>query len=457
LEVSTGRDDIIAAAAERAQKSGRLRATVIVALAVYASALGGSLLLDLRAPILDGVPFCLGAAIFLCFYTPPGPRTARLAEGLQAALIILALGLSLACLSYLCAAANLPLRDREMIWIDRHLGFDWLQVVSSLDTYPWILMVFDGAYATFTGQLVVTVLVLLVAKRRRDLDRFFITFVCASLIAEIASVLVPTLGPMPVLADHVKFVHLPTLGRTTADIVLALRQSTLKTIDLAAVDGIISFPSLHAAVAVLVPFALRWNRPLFWPVAMLNALMLVSAIPSGNHYLIDMIGGVAVAGLGILCGRSLQEWLEKRLEATKQRRLRLGAGSPRPAAAFAGVPGRLGREIEQPVPAHDGAGAHAVRARLGWIDRDLEQLGPALRDDLPIERREDAGARAAGGAQHRLQYLPAIIGREHIEHAAELHLHISLPAAHAEFPIEQIAELHPAARAGRARPRQPAL
>jgi membrane-associated phospholipid phosphatase len=283
-----------------------------------------------------------------------------------------------------------------MIRIDRHLGFDWLQAMSSLDNYPGVLMVLDGAYATFTGQLVVTVLVLLVAKRKRDLDRFFITFVCASLIAEMASVLVPTLGPMPVLADHVKFAHLPTLGRTTADIVLALRQGTLKTIDLAAVDGIISFPSLHAAVAVLVPFALRWNRPLFWPVALLNALMLVSAIPSGNHYLIDIIGGVAVAGLGILCGQALQEWLEKRSEATKQRRLRPSVGSLRPAAAFAAVPSRLRREIEQPVPAHDGAGAHAVRARLGRIDRDVKQLRPALRDDLPVERREDAGAGATG-------------------------------------------------------------
>jgi membrane-associated phospholipid phosphatase len=386
-EVSTGGDGTIEVAPEYTQKSCRLRATVILALAVYASALGGSLLFDLRATILDGVPFCLGAAIFVCFYTPSGPRAARLAEGIQAALIIVALGLSLACLSYICAAANLPLRDREMIWIDRHLGFDWLQAMSSLDNYPWILMVLDGAYATFTGQLVVTVLVLLVAKRMRDLDRFFITFVCASLIAEIASVLVPTLGPMPVLADHVKFAHLPTLGRTTADIVLALRQGTLKTIDLAAVDGIISFPSLHAAVAVLVPFALRWNRPLFWPVAMLNALMLVSAIPSGNHYLIDVIGGVAVACLAICCGRALQEWLEKRAEATKPRRLGLGSGSPRPAAAFAAVPSRLGREIEQPVPAHDGASAHTVRARLGRIDRDLEQLRPALPDDFSVERR----------------------------------------------------------------------
>jgi len=159
----------------------------------------------------------------------------------------------------------------------------------------------DGAYATFTTQLIATVLVLILAKRTSGLDRFFITFVCASAIAEIANVLLPTLGPMSVLGGNANFVNVPTLGRTTADIVLALREGRLASIDLGAIDGIISFPSLHAAVAVMVPFTLRWNRPLFWPIVVLDGMMLVSAVPGGNHYLADVVGGVAVAAVAILC------------------------------------------------------------------------------------------------------------------------------------------------------------
>jgi hypothetical protein len=196
----------------------------------------------------------------------------------------------------------LPLRDTDMIWIDRNLGFDWLAVMSALDHLPRLLDVLNGAYATFTAQLLGAAAVLVAAGRMRDLDRFFIIFACASISAEALSVLVPTLGPIWALADHARFTNLPTLGRTTAEIVLVLRNKTLGTIDFEAVNGIISFPSMHAAVAIIVPYTLRWNRRLFAPIAALNAVMLASAVPSGNHYVVDIIAGIAVAVLAIEAG-----------------------------------------------------------------------------------------------------------------------------------------------------------
>ncbi len=314
LPVSASHTELVAAIARRAEKSHAigLHATVMLAVAVYLLALGASALLKVRAAVLDGVPLCLGPAAFLCFYSRlVFPRAIRLARCIEAAFIVIALGLSLACLSYIGASTDLPLRDWQMIWIDRHLGFDWLQIMNGLDCRPAVLNVLDGAYATFTSQLIATVLVLVIAKRTRELDRFFVTFVCASVIAEIASVLVPTLGPMSALAGNAKFANLPTLGRATAEIMLALRQGTLKTIDLDAINGIISFPSLHAAVAVIVPYTLRWNKPLFWPIVLLDGVMLISAVPSGNHYLADVLGGLAVAALAIVCGRRVQESLDR--------------------------------------------------------------------------------------------------------------------------------------------------
>lgn len=70
---------------------------------------------------------------------------------------------------------------------------------------------------------------------------------------------------------------------------MTLREGRLESIDLRAIDGIISFPSLHASVAVIVPFTLRWNKLLFWPIVVLDGLMMVSAVPSGNHYLSDVV------------------------------------------------------------------------------------------------------------------------------------------------------------------------
>jgi PAP2 superfamily len=207
---------------QRSQVTG-LPGTVILTVAVYLLARGGSALLQLRPTVLDAVPLCLGGAAFLMFFTRNGlPGVGRLIEGIEAILVVAALGLSLACLSYVCAAMDFPLRDREMIWVERQLGFDWLQIMLQLDNWPNVLVVLDRAYATFTFQLIVTSLLLLVVRGTRELDRFLVTFVCASLVAELASVLVPTLGPMASLGGLSKFDHLPTLGRTTAHIVVGL-------------------------------------------------------------------------------------------------------------------------------------------------------------------------------------------------------------------------------------------
>jgi membrane-associated phospholipid phosphatase len=293
-----------------------LRATVTVAVGAYVLALAGSALLHVRASVLDGVPLCLGPAAFLCLYSRlVFPRAVRIAQTIEAAFLIIVLGLSLACLSYLGAMANLPLRDQDMISIERQLGFDWLEIMRGLDRWPAVLTLLDGAYATFTSQLIATVLVLILARRTRELDCFFLTFVCATLIAEITSALIPTLGPMATLAGSAEFSNLATLGHATGDTVLALRQGTLRIIELDAINGIISFPSLHAAVAVIVPFTLRWNRPLFWPLLVLDGTMLVSTVPSGNHYLSDVLGGVLVAVLAIACGRGVQKCLERLIAA----------------------------------------------------------------------------------------------------------------------------------------------
>jgi membrane-associated phospholipid phosphatase len=309
-------DRAIAQSAQRTPLIG-LRAAVALAAGAYLVALAASALLHVRASALDGVPLCLGPAAFLCFYSRLAfPRAVRVAQGVEAAFVIVVLGLSLACLSYIGAMANLPLRDQEMIWLERHLGFDWLEIMRGLDHWPGALKLLDGAYATFTSQLIATVLVLVIARRTRELDRFFVTFVCATLIAETTSALVPTLGPMSALAGYAEFSNLPTLGRATGETVMALRQGTLTTIDLDAINGIISFPSLHAAVAVIVPFTLRWNKPLFWPLLVLDGAMLLSAVPSGNHYLGDVFGGIAVAVLAIICGRQVQEMLDRVIAAT---------------------------------------------------------------------------------------------------------------------------------------------
>ena len=64
--------------------------------------------------------------------------------------------------------------------------------------------------------------------------------------------------------------------------------------------GIVSFPSFHTAMAILFAVAHRdiwWSFPIF---LILNVLMLITIPYSGNHYLIDVIGGAVIAACAFI-------------------------------------------------------------------------------------------------------------------------------------------------------------
>jgi hypothetical protein len=78
----------------------KLRAALMVTIAVYALALSGSTWLNV--PILEGVPLWAGAALLLGIYTRLiFPHALRLQCFIEAVLVSVVLGVSLACLSYI--------------------------------------------------------------------------------------------------------------------------------------------------------------------------------------------------------------------------------------------------------------------------------------------------------------------------------------------------------------------
>ena len=81
------------------------------------------------------------------------------------------------------------------------------------------------------------------------------------------------------------------------------RAGVLVISNLLNLGGIVTFPSFHAASAVLYTWALwplRWSRPL---VVLVNGVMLAATPLNGGHYFIDVIAGVAIAVSAIVAAR----------------------------------------------------------------------------------------------------------------------------------------------------------
>ncbi|MDF1502328.1 phosphatase PAP2 family protein [Roseisolibacter sp. H3M3-2] len=228
-----------------------------------------SLALELLA-----VGFLLGVALV---YRRTG-RSARLAHLGDACAQLVTFGVALELLSYLVTRTGLPLADDALLHADRALGFDWFAWTAAAHADPRLAWALVAAYNSLLPQLVVAVMVLALYRGATQLLR---RLVLSGLATVVISGLVPAVGLLPGAP------HVPHF--------LALRADTLREIDLTRLEGLISFPSYHAALAVIVGHAL-WEVPyLRLPALLLNLVMLVATISEGGHYLVDVLAGCAVA------------------------------------------------------------------------------------------------------------------------------------------------------------------
>ena len=70
-------------------------------------------------------------------------------------------------------------------------------------------------------------------------------------------------------------------------------------------EGIITFPSLHAALAVIVIAALWPIAILRWVFLALNTAMLAATPIDGSHYFVDVLAGIALAALAVMAAQAI--------------------------------------------------------------------------------------------------------------------------------------------------------
>jgi len=87
--------------------------------------------------------------------------------------------------------------------------------------------------------------------------------------------------------------------------ILALRDGSLRELELFKLAGIVSFPSFHAASAVFYTWALWPVRGARTVAIAVNGLMLAATPVIGAHYMIDVIGGVALAAASVFAAKHL--------------------------------------------------------------------------------------------------------------------------------------------------------
>jgi membrane-associated phospholipid phosphatase len=203
-------------------------------------------------------------------------------------------------LQYLCVSLNWPLVDKELIAFDTALGFSWKDLFAWQTQQHAFTAILTTVYRSYAPQVLLTTLVLGFAGRTEDLADFILLF----FVTVVFTILIST--PLPASDTMFSFGIIDPHDASPWSYFQALRDGSMTTLSLDDKQGLISMPSLHAAHAIVLAYAVRHIRWLF-PVSIVwNAAMIYSAIPFGGHYLIDVIAGVALSAAAILYIRHLK-------------------------------------------------------------------------------------------------------------------------------------------------------
>jgi membrane-associated phospholipid phosphatase len=84
---------------------------------------------------------------------------------------------------------------------------------------------------------------------------------------------------------------------------LIFRGDAPATFTLHHLTGLVSFPSYHAVLAVMLVRAFRGYGWITGAAVAMNIAVIISALVPGGHYLVDLIAGVAVAIVAIIVTR----------------------------------------------------------------------------------------------------------------------------------------------------------
>jgi PAP2 superfamily protein len=241
-----------------------------------------------QVAVLTGLLLAIGF-----FYGSMRRNAQQLADMALWGALVTAFSVAAAIFTYLNATLAFPLVDSELARIDAGLGFSWPAWFQFVKSHALLKGLFAIIYAILLPECAASIVYFAHRGRSDRIAEFLWGALLSILITAPISGIVPALGA---------FVHFGVPGPAEATYLphlLALREGTASSFSMNALQGIITMPSYHTVLAILIIYAYRGCGRLFTLALVLNGVMLLSLPSEGGHYLIDLIAGGAIAAVTI--------------------------------------------------------------------------------------------------------------------------------------------------------------
>lgn len=193
--------------------------------------------------------------------------------------------------------------DATLLRWDQKMGFDTVALMRWTAMHPVIKKTFESTYEFLNFEIILIPLLLPWIFSKERVFQLLKMMVIAFLIGTTIYYFFPTAAPVSVLhsayfldseqATALKFYQIHHyLPVTTGD------------------GGLIAFPSFHVIWAILLCYALRGKKILFYPALAINFILILSTLFLGWHYLIDVIAGLLLSLLFIISSREIDRHVD---------------------------------------------------------------------------------------------------------------------------------------------------
>lgn len=183
-----------------------------------------------------------------------------------------------------------PLCDSFFRNTDHLLGFDVAGIMLWCSKHPRVDRFFYGSYWQLLLPLLLMAIFVPALMGKKEIAE---KYVAANFIAFLLAL--PFFTLMPAVGPWVGYGFSPSATQLQVEQAIALLRhgGPLES------TAIIAFPSFHVIWAVLSAWAL-WNiKPLRWLSIILAAILIVSTVTTGWHYVSDVIGGLIFAWIAV--------------------------------------------------------------------------------------------------------------------------------------------------------------
>jgi hypothetical protein len=187
-----------------------------------------------------------------------------------------------------------PLIDSVLLAADRAMGIDTPGIVLAFVGHSLTTGLLDVCYISAFPFVFATALYFAHRARADRVWEIGWSFSACISTASVIAALYPAIGSVPFAGLEGLSGHGLPAGSGTYYVAAfrALHDGFDPWLDLRKLEGVVTFPSFHIDMALIVAWAWRRRGMMTWAATLWCVAVCISTIPIGGHYVIDLAGGI---------------------------------------------------------------------------------------------------------------------------------------------------------------------